>query len=484
MTTPKRFGVGASSPEADDWNSIDWDKVRGNVRRLQMRIAKAIREGRHGKARALQWLLTHAHSARLWAVKRVTENRGAHTPGVDKQVWRSSKQKHYAAQNLKVRGYRPQPLRRLYILKRSGTMRPLGIPTLRDRAMQALYALALVPVAETLADRNSYGFREGRGCADAIGQCFNALAKSYAAQWVLEADIRSCFDRISHAWLLAHVPMDKRILRRWLRAGYMEQQQWYPTAEGTPQGGIISPLLANLTLDGLEAAVRSVVRKRGDQVNLIRYADDFIVTARTRELLEQKIKPALVAFLHPRGLELSEQKTTITHIGDGLIFLGQTLRKLGSKLVITPARKSLKWLLEKIRQCIKKHLGVSPEVLIGKLNPILRGWANYHRHICAKKSFGRVDRYVQASLYRWAKRRHPNKTYGWIRRKYFSAAGCVGDFSARQRLADGGNRLLRLYRVARTKIERHIKVRAEANPYDVAYHEYFEQRKVFAWRVY
>ena len=484
MTTPKRFGVGASSPEADDWNSIDWNKVRGNVRRLQMRIAKAIREGRHGKARALQWLLTHAYSARLWAVKRVTENRGARTPGVDKQVWRSSRQKYHAAQNLNARGYRPLPLRRLYIPKGKNQMRPLGIPTLRDRAMQALYALALAPIAETLADRNSYGFREGRGCADAIGQCFNALAKSYAAQWVLEADIRSCFDRISHQWLLAHIPMDKRILRRWLQAGYLEQQQWYPTTEGTPQGGIISPLLANLTLDGLEAAVRSVVRKRGDQVNLIRYADDFIVTARTRELLEQKIKPALVAFLHPRGLELSEQKTTITHIGDGLIFLGQTLRKLGSKLVITPARKSLKRLLEKIRQCIKKHLGVSPEVLIGKLNPILRGWANYHRHICAKKSFGRVDRYVQASLLRWAKRRHPNKTYGWIRRKYFSAAGYMGDFSARQRLADGANRLFRLYRVARTKIERHIKVRAEANPYDVAYHEYFEKRKVFAWRVY
>lgn len=484
MTTPKRFGVGASSPEADDWNSIDWNKVRGDVRRLQMRIAKAIREGRHGKARALQWLLTHAYSARLWAVKRVTENQGARTPGVDKQVWRSSRQKYHAAQNLNARGYRPLPLRRLYIPKGKNQMRPLGIPTLRDRAMQALYALALTPVAETLADRNSYGFREGRGCADAIGQCFNALAKSDAAQWVLEADIRSCFDRISHPWLLAHIPMDKRILRRWLQAGYLEQQQWYPTTEGTPQGGIISPLLTNLTLDGLEAAVRSVVRKRGDQVNLIRYADDFIVTARTRELLEQKIKPALVAFLHPRGLELSEQKTTITHIGDGLTFLGQTLRKLGAKLVITPARNSLKRLLEKIRQCMKKHLGVSSEVLIGKLNPILRGWANYHRHICAKKSFCRVDRYVQASLLRWAKRRHPNKTYGWIRRKYFSAAGVVGDFSIRQRMADGASRLRRLYRIGRTKIERHIKVRAEANPYDAAYHEYFEKRKVFAWRVY
>src|SRR3989441_6508898 len=250
MTIDLHGSIGASSTESRDWNSLGWDKIRQKVRRLQMRIAKAIRETRHGKARASQWLLTHSHRAKFLAVKRVTENKGHRTPGVDKKVWRTDRQKFQAVNQLTRRSYHPQPLRRIYIKKKNGKLRPLSIPTLLDRAQQALHLLALKPVAETVADRNSYGFREGRSCADAIGQCFIALAKSYAPVWVLEGDIKSCFDRISHPWLLKNIPMDKRMLRQWLKAGYWENGQLFPTNQGTPQGGIVSPALANLTLDG------------------------------------------------------------------------------------------------------------------------------------------------------------------------------------------------------------------------------------------
>jgi RNA-directed DNA polymerase len=477
----KEQSFGASSDKVSDWQAIDWPRVRQQVRRLQLRIAKAIRAGKHGKAKALSWLLTHSRSAKLLAVKRVTGNKGAKTPGVDNKLWRTDRQKYAAVQNLKRRGYRPLPLRRHYIPKKNGKLRPLSIPTLRDRAMQALHALALKPIAETTGDRNSYGFREGRSCADAIGQAFCALAKSYAPVWVLEGDIKSCFDRISHKWLLANIPMDSRILRQWLAAGYLEKGRLFPTREGTPQGGIVSPLLANLTLDGMEKAIRSQIRIRRDQVNFIRYADDFIVTARTKETLEQIVKPAVVAFLAERGLELSEQKTTITHIEAGFNFLGQNVRKYKNKLVIKPARDGLKALVQKTRECIKGMLGQKAETLIKVLNPIIGGWANYHRHVCSSEAFWTAERIIRYQLLRWARRTHSKKSYGWLKRKYFSVGGNFG-FAIRTRAATGESTVLRLYSIARTVLDWHIKVRGEANPYDPTYTEYFEQRRCFAWR--
>src|SRR5258706_11520752 len=214
------LSIGASSDPVSAWKAIDWPTVRREVRRLQLRIAKAIRAGKHGRAKALSWLLTHSRSAKLLAVKRVTGNKGAKTPGVDNKLWRTDRQKYAAVQNLKRRGYRPKPLRRIYIPKKNGKLRPLSIPTMHDRAMQALYALALAPVAETLADSNSYGFREGRSCADALQHAFLVLATKRSPQWVLEGDIKACFDEISHQWLLQHVFMDRQILRKWLQAGY------------------------------------------------------------------------------------------------------------------------------------------------------------------------------------------------------------------------------------------------------------------------
>jgi len=216
MTAIEIISTGASPAKSINWNAINWQKVIEIVRRLQMRIAKAIREGKRGKVKALQRLLTHSFYAKLLAVKRVTENSGRKTPGVDGIIWKNSQERMQAAQTLKQRGYQPQPLRRIYIPKKNSATkhRPLGIPTMKDRAMQALYLLALEPIAETQADKNSYGFRVKRSCADAMEQCFKALAKKSSAQWILEGDIKSCFDKISHLWLQENILMDRNILHK------------------------------------------------------------------------------------------------------------------------------------------------------------------------------------------------------------------------------------------------------------------------------
>jgi RNA-directed DNA polymerase len=254
--------TGAVSHLAVDWQTLDWEQAHRTVRRLQARIVKATQEGRWGKVKALQHLLTHSFSAKALAVKRVTENQGKRTPGVDGELWDTPHKKAKAVQSLRQHGYRPQPLRRCYIDKEDGRKRPLGIPTMLDRAMQALYLQALDPVAETTADPNSYGFRPERSTADAIEQCFKVLAQHTNATWILEGDIRGCFDHISHDWLETHIPMDKGMLRKWLKAGYLEDAVLHPTDEGTPQGGIISPVLANLTLDGVEAVLQAARRSR------------------------------------------------------------------------------------------------------------------------------------------------------------------------------------------------------------------------------
>jgi len=243
----------ASSGRASHWEQIDWGKCERQVGRLQARIVKATRESRWGKVKTLQWLLTHSFSGKALAVKRVTENQGKRTPGVDSVSWTTPAARLKAIGSLHRRGYRPLPLHRVYIPKANGKQRPLGIPTMKDRAMKASYLLALEPIAETAADPNSFiRLPTERSTADALQQCFNTLCRGCSPQWVLEGDIKGCFDHISHEWMLQHVPTDKAVLRQWLKAGYVENRNLFPTEAGTPQGGIISPTLANMTLDGLE----------------------------------------------------------------------------------------------------------------------------------------------------------------------------------------------------------------------------------------
>jgi RNA-directed DNA polymerase len=468
----------ASSHGKLNWNSINWKAVEKKVQELQMRIAKAVRERKFRLAKSLQWLLTHSFYGKLLAVRRVVTNKGKATPGVDGVVWNTPRKKMQAVTLLNRRGYRPLPLKRVYIKKQNGKLRPLSIPTMRDRAMQALYTLALVPVAETTGDPNSYGFRDGRRCSDAIEQCFICLAKRHSPRWILEADIQACFDSIDQEWMLNHILIDKKILRSWLNAGYVDKGRLYPTKAGTPQGSIISPVLANMTLDGLESAIKGAVPK-GAKVHVIRYADDFVVTGESKEILQDKVKPVICSFLSQRGLNLSGEKTRITRIEDGVDFLGQHLRKYGEKFIITPSKNSVKGIVAKTRKIIKSHLGSTTVDMLRELNPVIRGWANYHRHVCSKKTFRYVDSCIFKNLWIWAKRRHRNKKVRWIRSRYFRSIGnrewC---FFGTQKTEDGDTNVVDLFYMAKVKIVRHIKIRGKANPYNEVWQEYFIRRSI------
>ncbi len=478
--------VGATTDPAWAWHHLNWRRAERNVRRLQTRIAQATQQGNWGKVKALQRLLTHSFSGKALAVRRVTENTGKRTPGVDGQTWNTPEQKATAMHTLRQRGYHPQPSRRVYIPKSNGRQRPLGILTMRDRAMQALYLLALDPVAETTADPNSYGFRTARSTADAIEACFIALCRNDRAQWILEGDLRSCFDRISHPWLLAHLPLDKTMLRKWLKAGYLENYQFHATEEGTPQGGIISPVAANMTLDGLERLLASHFSKtsragKRAKVNLVRYADDFIVTGSSKELLEQEVKPLVEQFMRERGLELSPEKTVITHVEQGFDFLGQTVRKYQhgkrAKFFITPSKKNVKAFLVKVRMRIKQSRDLTAGELIAELNPLIRGWALYHRHVVSKAVFHAVDHAIFQAIWSWAQRRHRNKTRWWIKDKYFPDTGPNRwVFTGVLKDEEGQTKVVRLFAASQVRIERHTKIRAEANPYDPAWETYFEKR--------
>ena len=465
----------SASSAATTWLNLDWVKVEKDVFKLQMRIAKARRQKKYGRVKSLQWLLTHSLTAKLLAVKRVTTSKGAKTAGVDGKLYQGNGTKLRLAMSLRQRGYVAKPLKRVYIPKSNGKKRPLGIPTLYDRAMQALYLLALEPVSEMQSDFNSYGFRPHRSTADAIERAFKVLCQRRSAQWILEGDIKSCFDNISHQWLLDNVSLDKRILSQWLKAGYIENQTLFPTSEGTPQGGIISPVLANLTLDGLEAVVRT--NNLSNKVNMVRYADDFIITGATKELLED-IKLRIVSFLAERGLTLSDEKTTITHIDQGFDFLGFNLRKYRGKLLIKPSKKGVKTFLEKIRTVIKTNKASKTTELIAQLNPKIRGWANYYRFCVAKKIFTYVDDSIFRCISRWTRRRHNNKNMSWIRKEYFCRMGSDHwIFFGTQVNKDGNKRKLYLVNAGAVSIRRHIKIKQRARRYDPSYIQYFAERK-------
>jgi len=492
MTVLKQFDTDAAST-VYDWHSIRWAECHQQVRKLQIRIAKATGEKRWRKVKALQWLLTHSFSAKAMAVKRVTTNRGKKTPGVDGETWSTPKAKAEGIRGLTRVGYKPQPLRRVYIPKSPSSRRPLGIPTMKDRAMQSLHLLALEPVSETTADWNSYGFRPERATRDAIGHLFNVLAQKSAAQWVLEGDIKGCFDNISHRWMLENVCTDTKVLGQWLKAGYVENRTLFPTDAGTPQGGIISPVLSNLVLDGLEDLLgrRFGSRKLDNgrnhkvakfKVHFVRYADDFCITGNSRELLETTVMPLVRDFLADRGLTLSETKTKITHISEGFDFLGQNVRKYrfgkpNEKLLIKPSKKNVKAFLEGIRETVRKFRGSSQESLIKILNPKIVGWANYHKHVVSKDTFVKIDSDIWRALWSWALRRHPMKSRFWIRQRYFDVVGTRSHvFRCLRKLKDGSKSWYHLWKASDVAIVRHVRIQGEAQPYDSKFEEYFEKR--------
>jgi len=476
MTGQPKGKPGAPPAFARQWKAIDWSFLRKNVHRLQVRIAKAIEQQRWGKAHALQHILVTSRSAKLLAVHTVTTNKGKKTPGIDGVVWRTAKAKFQAVGFLRRRGYQAQPLRRIYIPKFPGKKRPLGIPTMKDRAMQALYAMALIPIAETLADPHSYGFRPRRAVADAIRQCHLVLAKADRAQWILEGDIRACFDQIDHQWLFDHIPMDKAILRQWLEAGFMENHVLHPTREGTPQGGIASPILANMALDGLQALIAKVAPK-GAKVNFVRYADDFICTANDPRVLQDIIKPAIQGFMAKRGLQLAEEKTLITHIDQGFDFLGFNIRKFNGKLLIRPAKTKVQRFRGRLKGCIRMLRYKKAHEVVSVLNRKLKGWANFYRNSVASKIFSSIDHYTFQVIWRELRRRHPSKSGTWIKKTYFTSKGSGNWIFFGVECKTDWRRAQYLFHMATCKIRRHIKIIAKANPFASSWQAYFNKRE-------
>lgn len=467
------------------WESINWNKGELSVKKLQARIVKAQKEGRHNKVKALQWTLTHSFYAKALAVKQVTSNKGKNTAGVDRVLWSTPNAKSNAIRELQRRGYKPQPLKRVHIKKSNGKLRPLGIPTMKDRAMQALYLMALEPVAETTADRDSYGFRKGRSTKDAYSQCYCDLSRDMSPKWILEGDIKGCFDHISHEWLLNNIPMDKIMLHKWLKSGFIFNKQLSPTEEGTPQGGIISPVLANMALDGLQGLLAEnfkLIRTKkvgyfNPMVNLVRYADDFIITGVNQELLENKVKPLVREFLAVRGLILSEEKTKITHIDEGFDFLGFNIRKYNGTLLIKPSKKSVKVFLDKIRSIIDKNKAIKQESLIALLNPIIEGWGNYYRNCVAMNAFKYADYHIFQKLWRWALRRHKKKVKGWVKNRYYHSRKNRNWIFGTMKKNQEGEFLYSLKYLSNIPIVRHTKIRSEANPFDPEWESFFEKRK-------
>jgi RNA-directed DNA polymerase len=452
------------------WDSIRWDKIESEVYRIQTRIVKYLKQGKLWLVKKLQRLLKKSYHVILLAIKRVTSNKGKNTAGVDGKVIRTPEQKIRTARIIKhQRRYRALPLRRILIPKKNGKMRPLGIPTMRDRIMQAIHLIALAPVAEYTADKNSYGFRPKRSTADAIQNCYQMLCRKTCAKWVLEGDIKGCFDNISHGWLIDNVPTDKRMLGRWLRSGFIYKKKLFSTEAGTPQGGIISPVIANMALDGLEEILKQ--KFRGCKVNYTRYADDFVITGVSKELLENKVKPVVVKFLAERGLVLSDEKTVVTHIDDGFDFLGFNIRSYNGKVLTKPSKASIASVLKKVKNIIKNNKQAKQKNLIRLLNPVIRGWGNYYSHVVSKDVFSRIDHEVTMMLIHWASRRHPNKLKRWVIRKYFSSVG------NRNWVFKSGD--IELTMLAKIPIIRHIKIRKDANPFDTDYDEYFRRRSVY-----
>jgi RNA-directed DNA polymerase len=475
----KVFTEPTTEQQQPTWASINWHAVEANVRRLQERIYRATEAGNWRKVKNLQKLLARATSNKLLAVRRVTqENGGKHTAGVDGVICDTPEARmQLLHEGLTLGGYKPKPVRRVYIPKSNGKLRPLGIPTVRDRVMQAIVKAALEPEWEARFEANSYGFRPGRCTMDAIEAIHTTLNQKGASEWILDADISGCFDNIEHETLLKRVPVFTTVIRRWLKAGVVELGHYHDTDAGTPQGGIISPLLANIALDGMERLfgaesrdgrnISPALRKGPNRgINLIRYADDFVVTASNREALEGYVIPQLTEFLKTRGLTLSEAKTRIVHVTDGFNFLGFQVRRFKRRLLTKPQKDKVLAHLHSIKAYLNEHQQVPTEQVIRDLNPVIRGWANYYRHCAAKRTYSRVRHRQWQMLWRWARRRHPNKSSAWVKRRYFREDG---NWTLYGRNAE-------LVKPDAIPITRFAKVAGRNSPYNPALRAYWQER--------
>jgi RNA-directed DNA polymerase len=451
---------------------------------LQNRIVKAKIAGRLRMVKKLQLLLVKSRNARILAVKRVSENKGKNTAGVDKELLDTDLKKSQYVDDLKINldEYRAKPLKRIEIPKKNGKVRPLGIPTMFDRSMQALYKLALEPIAEVTADKNSYGFRAKRSTQDAMKAIWLRTCKKDGREWILEADIKGCFDNISHQWLYDNIPLDNRLLKQWLKSGFIKNDTLFPTQAGTPQGGIISPILANIVLDGIEAIVQKqnkvhtksknqrILHRKHSRFNFVRYADDFVVIGENPKLLRE-LQKDIEVFLSQRGLELSKEKTHITHMRDGFDFLGFNFRKYpNDKVIVKPTNDGIKSFKSKVKEIFKEHRSSPLELLIDKLNPVIRGWGYYYRFVNSKVIFSELDTYIWYKSFNWVKRLHQRREIMKQYKKYFKP---FSDIYKSETLSNGKKSVFRLSIIP---LVEHIKIVATANPFNKEDDEYFTKR--------
>lgn len=469
-----------------DWDTIDWRHQEAQVRRLRQRIFKAMQAGDLKRVRNLQRLMLRSRANTLVSVRRVTQcNTGRHTPGVDGQVAMTSRDRAELAGLLHRHGGPGQalPVRRVYIPKKGGK-RPLGIPVIADRAQQQRVRNALEPEWEARLDRKQYGFRPGRGCHDAIEMIHRALAvKNAKREWVLDADLKSAFDRIDHDFLLERVGMfpAREQIRSWLKAGVVDRGRYSPTLEGTPQGGVVSPLLLNIALQGMEAGAGVTYDSRGNVKagcpTVVTYADDFVALCHTREQAET-VRDRLSVWLKERGLSLNQEKTRIGRIDAGFDFLSFNIRRYnirgGHKVLTKPSRDALKKIRRRNAQELRILRSASPAEVIRTLNPIIRGQANYYRPGASKKSFQALDNHLWQHLYKWARRRHPRKPRRWVTARYF---GTYHPTRRNRWIFGDRDSGAYLHQYAWTKIVRHAPVPGRHSPDDPALAQYWADRR-------